>query len=349
MGVPRGEGWGHHGVGCLGVAACSRDGRRCPIELPGTDAVAASQRLRASFLDGREDRERMSGSLDVALVCGGGGVWGIAWMIGIAAGLSDEGVDLHSATPIIGTSAGSVVGALLASGVPASEMFERQVDPAKQPRELTAPPGRLEALEELSTRNWPSDRDRLQAIAEFALSAETASLAERRRTIADRLAPLAGPWPARRLLVTAVDVETLELEVLDGRSGASLVDAVAASCAVPGVWPMVPIGARRYVDGGTWRTAENAHLAEGSRRVLILAPMAGIEVEATRKDPGLTADVAYLEAHGSKVLVIAADDASLSAMAGDPLDPARRGPGAWAGRRQGAREADRVREFIEQL
>ncbi|KOG91505.1 patatin, partial [Streptomyces varsoviensis] len=70
-----------------------------------------------------------------------------------------------------------------------------------------------------------------------------------RRAVVERRL-LSHEWPARRLLVTAVDAATGEFTAFDAASGVGIVDAVAASCAVPGVWPPVTIGAKRYIDGG---------------------------------------------------------------------------------------------------
>ena len=79
------------------------------------------------------------------------------------------------------------------------------------------------------------------------------------------------PWPKRRLFVTAVDAQTGTSVVFDNTSGVPLERAVAASCAVPGVFPAVEVGGRRYVDGGL-RSIANADLAAGHRRVLVLSP-----------------------------------------------------------------------------
>ena len=110
-------------------------------------------------------------------------------------------------------------------------------------------------------------------------------------------------------------------------------DAVAASCAIPGIWPPVTIGQGRYIDGGT-RSAVNADLAAGYQRVLILVPMA---------DPALEEQVAGLtqgaEAGAIQVQVLAPDDESVAAMGVNPLDPAVRAPVAWAGYAQGQRAA----------
>jgi NTE family protein len=122
--------------------------------------------------------------------------------------------------------------------------------------------------------------------------------------------------------------------VFDKDSGAGLVDAVTASCAIPGIWPPVTIGGDRYIDGGT-RSVVNADLAAGYQRVLILAPMA---------DPSLDEQVARLVAAGEEVQVqvITPDDESTAAFGLNPLDPAVRAPAARAGYAQGVRAAAAV-------
>jgi NTE family protein len=64
-----------------------------------------------------------------ALVLGGGGITGIAWEIGLLAGLADAGIDLTGADLVVGTSAGSVVGAQVTSGAELPAMYERQLEP----------------------------------------------------------------------------------------------------------------------------------------------------------------------------------------------------------------------------
>jgi len=281
-----------------------------------------------------------------ALVCGGGGVWGIAWMTGLAAGLEDAGVDLRQASLFVGTSAGSVIATQLLGPLPTGELFERQTVAEKQPRELTPPSDCLATIMELSRREWDSPQERLRAVCDLAERTETVSVAERRAAIADRLAPQAEDWPEKRLLLTAVDTGTLDLVAFDAASGVSLTDAVAASCAVPGVWPAVPIGAARYVDGGVWRTAENAHLAGGCDAVLILSPMGMALDGGLGLNPALAKDVARLEAGGARVLTITADAASLATMAAGALDPATREPAARAGRNQGRAVAAQVKQLL---
>src|SRR5260370_22782556 len=70
-----------------------------------------------------------------ALVLGGGGVAGVAWELGILTGLHDTGVDVRGADVIIGTSAGSVVGAQIASGTNLESLFASQLTPVEQSTE----------------------------------------------------------------------------------------------------------------------------------------------------------------------------------------------------------------------
>ena len=116
------------------------------------------------------------------------------------------------------------------------------------------------------------DPERARArIGHWALAAPTMPEAARRKVIEARLP--ASDWPATALKVTAVDARTGQFVVFDATGEASLVDAVGASCAVPGVWPPVTIGGRRFVDGGV-RSVANADLAAGYERVVIVAPVA---------------------------------------------------------------------------
>src|SRR5690606_9093176 len=85
-------------------------------------------------------------------------------------------------------------------------------------------------------------------VGEFALASRTPSLETRRAIIRSRLTH--AEWPLRPLRLVAMDAITGDAMVLDREGGLGLVDAVMASCAVPGVWPVVPAGERRLVDGG---------------------------------------------------------------------------------------------------
>ena len=270
-----------------------------------------------------------------ALVLGGGGVTGVAWEIGLIAGLAGLDIDLAAADVIIGTSAGSVVGADITSGQELEGLYQAQLmPPAPEPaaRMGWGIIGRL--LWVMSTSRDPV-RARAR-IGNWALAARTMPEADRRKVIEARLP--ASDWPAKALKVTAVDARTGEFVVFDSAGDASLVDAVGASCAVPGVWPPVTIGDRRFVDGGV-RSIANADLAAGYERVVIVAPVAkGIgHMTSPRRQ------AATLTAAGARVVVLQPDRAAVHAIGRNVLDLSRRAAAATAGRTQAAAEAAAVR------
>ncbi|WP_131739134.1 patatin-like phospholipase family protein [Actinomadura roseirufa] len=268
-----------------------------------------------------------------ALVLGGGGVAGIAWTTGVLAGLADAGADVTGADVLVGTSAGAAVAAQVGSGLPLKELFARQVDPALQNRELVPEGITVAEVMQILMRLAGEHTDPAElrrAIGARALAARTVPEAARRSVIEGRLPVHA--WPDRDLRVTAVNALTGELRVFDRTGGAGLVDAVAASCAVPMIWPAVTIGGIRYVDGGV-HSANNLHLAAGFGRVVAVSPM---------EDPALAAEAAELERDGGRIEVIRPDEASLAAFGTDPLDPATRTPSAGAGFAQGQAAAERI-------
>jgi NTE family protein len=267
-----------------------------------------------------------------ALVLGGGGLAGIAWMTGLLTGLADAADDVTAADLIIGTSAGASVAAMVGSGLPLADLFARQSDSARQSAELMAQLDvakmTVEAAAYLKGATTAADIQR--RIGAYALAAKTVPEAERRAVIESRL-PIR-VWPDRRIQVTAVDAETGELAIFDAQSGVSLVDAVTASSAVPGVWPPVTIGTSRYVDGGV-RSADNADLASGFGHITVISPL-GFDSPMVSAPP-LGDVIARLRAEGSDVTVIVPDAASEAAIGANPLDPATRTPASNAGRAQG--------------
>ncbi|MGW3354746.1 patatin-like phospholipase family protein [Streptomyces bungoensis] len=269
-----------------------------------------------------------------ALVLGGGGVGGIAWITGVLAGLADAGRDVAGAGLLVGTSAGSTVAAQLGSGLGLAELYARQVDPALQTAEIPAVMDLEKFAAEIgaATSAAASVPELRRAVGRVALAARTVPEAERRAVIESRL-PSHG-WPERALRIVAVDAGSGEPRVFDRDSGVALVDAVAASCAVPGVWPPVTIDGRAYVDGGV-RSATNADYAHGADRVLVIAPMG--DTEPFPSEQPLERVVEELRARGAEVVVVGPDEASRAAMGDNPLDPATRRPAAEAGREQGRR------------
>ena len=204
-----------------------------------------------------------------ALVLGGGGVTGIAWELGILKGLADEGVDLSTADLVIGTSAGSVVGAQVTSGRSLEELYATQLEPADS--EIGAELSRLTMLRLVPPMLIPgSQQTKLARVGKMAMRAHPPGGSKRIEVIRSRIG--IEKWPDRDLRVTAVEAESGEFVVFDRDSGVDIVHAVAASCAVPLVWPAVTIDGLHYVDGGM-RSNANVDLARGAEAVVVIAPM----------------------------------------------------------------------------
>lgn len=255
-----------------------------------------------------------------ALVLGAGGNAAIAWEIGVITGMADEGLDVGEADLVVGTSAGSIVGAQITSGQRLEDLFERQADPGRQEPE-PAPPvdftrwrgGLMQAR-----RDARSAAEFLQRMGSLASDVPPALQAGRRDIIAARL-PV-HTWPEQPLVVAAVDADSGERRVFDRADGVPLVDAVAASCAVAGIWPAVAIEGHRYIDGGFY-SIDNADLAAECDSVLILTLPARVPPLCVAS---LDAAVETLQRNGARVEIVHPDqttEAAFASVGGNLLDP----------------------------
>ena len=269
-----------------------------------------------------------------ALVLGGGGITGIAWELGILKGLADAGVDVTGADIVTGTSAGSVVGAQVTGTRSLDEVYATQLAPPDH--EIGAKVGRATMFRLVPPMLVPGSEERkLRRIGRMSMRAHPPGGAERLEVIRSRLGDV--PWPDRDLRITAVEAETGAFVVFDRNSGVELVPAVAASCAVPLVWPAVAIDGRHYLDGGMRSTA-NVDLARGADVVVVLAPIP----QAFSKSTSIKAQ---LERTGATRSVVITPDAQASADIGrNVLDPAQRAAAARTGLRQAADVAEKVRK-----
>lgn len=270
-----------------------------------------------------------------ALVLAGGGVAGISWELGVLQGIADVDPTLAEqiigSDLVVGTSAGSTVAAQITSGVVLDELYAAQLRPSTTELEVDVDMRTLIADFSAAMQGATEPVDAARRIGALALAAATVEPAVRLAAIDARL-PVK-QWPSRRVLLTAADAETGEFTVFTRESEVALRDAVAASSAVPGVWPPVAIGRRRYIDGGV-RSMVNADLAAGADRVLIILPL----LEGAPEPWGSLDD--EISALGSaSVYVIRADQASIEAFGTNPLSPTTRAPSARAGRLVGAAHA----------
>jgi NTE family protein len=282
-----------------------------------------------------------------ALVLAGGGIAGIAWETGVLCGIADESPAvarlLLGSDVLVGTSAGSAVAAQIGGGGTLEALFDRQVadfspeiDSGVDVEQITEL--FLAALHEPYDGALDRTRQRMRRIGEVALATETVAEPVRRKVIAQRLP--SHEWPGRVLRITAIDTATGELVVFDRDSGVELVDAVAASCAVPGAWPPVTIAGRRYMDGGV-ASSVNLGVAGDCDVVVVLVP-SGVNAPS----PFGGGPAAEIETFDGAVFAVFADKESLAAFGPNPLDPRCRIMSAVAGREQGRREAEAVARFL---
>jgi NTE family protein len=288
-----------------------------------------------------------------ALVLGGGGPVGIAWECGLIAGLARAGVDLGSADFILGTSAGSFVGARLAMGAEADKLAEpilaeaarAEVEPKtdalqRRPPDLTFLMQKM-AEAQSSVRNPAEVR---AEIGHWALSAETVDEAAFIASFGRSFAGLAEDhWPDRGYACTAVDAETGGFQLWTKDSGVGVTRAVASSCSVPGVYPPVTLKGRRYIDGGM-RSATNADLATGHALVVLVAVRLGAVAGSTddRLAARLDEEIASLREGGAEVVLITPDDTSQTAFGTNLMDFSRRPDAVRAGLAQGAALAPEI-------
>lgn len=290
-----------------------------------------------------------------ALVLHGGGSAGNAWEIGVVAGLFDAGLDVTEADLIVGTSAGSTAAAQITSTTP-TELLAAIL--AGAPQQRTGPVGPDGGRVPIGpTANHMEITSRIIAAAEdaadmrrrmgaAALGMDEASDGSEqtrwRATVAARLP--SQRWPQRTVLITAVDAHTGEPVVFDRHSGVDLVDAVAASTANGFGVPPYSIGDSRYIDDG-YRRNENADLAAGYERVLVLSPFGGRSRHPLQWGMHLAAQVDELRAGGSRVETIFPDGDSLTAFGVNMMDLSTRAPAARAGYDQGRGLTGQLTEF----
>jgi NTE family protein len=287
-----------------------------------------------------------------ALVLGGGGSTGNAWLIGVIAGLSEAGLDVTTADLTIGTSAGSTAAAQIAGATPTELLAATLAAP--QPRtgpvgtnRARVPNGMEDHLDRLrkiiaSAEDVADWRRKMGAAALDRDAASDGSWqAQWRATVASRLP--SQRWPQRTVLITAVDAQTGDPVAFDRHSGVDLVDAVAASCAGGGL--PYRIGDHRYIDGGYRANAENADLAAGYERVLVLSPLGGKSLHPLDWGTRLAAQVDDLRAGGSRVETVVPNNSSEHMFGANAMDPSLRPPAARAGDDQGRALADQLADF----
>jgi NTE family protein len=290
----------------------------------------------------------------IGLVLGAGGAVGHAFHAGVLAGLAEAtGWDARDAEMIVGTSAGSVVGALLRAGIPSIDLAARSTGaalsdegrhivaraesarhdlpplPARRPARSWRGASAPSALVRAALQPWNARPGALVAAAlpEGAVPTELVS---------SGLRPLFTSWPHRTLWIVAVDLVSGR-RVTFGRDGAPAVTdvatAVAASCAIPAFFAPVSIDGIRYVDGGVHSPTNADLLADPELDLVVVSsPMsiASTNPRFAADQPArrlaryrLAREVTRIRRAGTPVLTFQPTGRDLSVMGLNAMDSSR--------------------------
>ncbi len=295
---------------------------------------------------------------NTALVLGGGGPIGVIWQAGLLEGWAacwqqmhgDPPGSVHKADPLaeahmIGTSAGSIVGAHLAVHGSLRELAALEEKPldaenARKPKLARFFLAYLKAR--LLTRDTGAFRRSLgRSALRAAVPGEFDWIERIRRTYAAQ--STSEGWPAARALtVTVVDAASGQFHAWSAGSGVPFPLAIAASCSMPCVYPLVHHGGRAYMDGGIG-SSTNASLAGGYERVLVLDPLGRMFQSGASP---LDKERAELEARGSRTMAHVPDERVAQAVGRNFFDLSRRRQVAEATRLQAEATAAAVWSFL---
>ncbi|AKJ15669.1 patatin [Streptomyces incarnatus] len=267
-----------------------------------------------------------------AVVLGGGGLAGIGWTIGALAALEESGaLQLDRVDHVIGTSAGAAVAAAVLQAASAGAEYDKMVRKALRNDELTPAVPLADVLPDVMAVHSSEDPVAAKTERLVRLSRERSGTdpSLRRAAISRRVNKDA--WPDGRFDVTAVRADGTRA-VFTAASGVGLVDALTASCAVPGLWPVARIAGEDYLDGGTF-SLTNAELARDADRVIVLQPMPELPAYATPERQEVL----------DRAVVIEPSERARAGFGTDPFDPDVRGVAAVLGYEDGLAAAPNVK------
>ena len=297
------------------------------------------------------------------LVLGGGGVLGFAWTIGALSAVEEIcGVDCRDVPMIVGTSAGAVIASLLGCGVSVAEMLRQQLGIAEPGDSLIAyqdelnggrtrpqrPKFRIGSARLLMAAARRPRRLPGRAVLSGAMPRGRASLEPIARVVRDALGARES-WTAHpSVWIMAMDYVTGERVAFGSQNApsATLPEAVAASCAIPGWFAPIQIGGRFYVDGGMYSTTSADLLAgQGLDEVFVLAPMASFATDSPSSLParlerrwratiarGLRKEAAQVLHQGAHVYLLCPGVEDLRVMGSNVMDTSRKAQAVEVGR-----------------
>ena len=267
---------------------------------------------------------------DRALVLGGGGEFFIAWLLGFARGLRSAGVSYDLGEVIVGTSAGAIVGSAIAAdhlGLLSDDFDFLVPTRAENPSQARARTVAESARDASITT--------IQSIGRAAMAARNPSI--RNLELMIDVLSLGRSWPSSRFHATTNDCYTGERIVLSQASNIPISHAVCASVSLPGVFGPTWIGDRVCMDGAMCQTSTHVDLIAGAKRALVVALTdKGLRFSSIPND--IEQELKYVEAAGTKTLLIAADPDKVNL-----LSPAEIEPALKAGYDRAVREGDRIK------
>lgn len=281
----------------------------------------------------------------VALALSGGGHYGIAFHIGYLKGLFDKGLDLRTVDYIIGTSAGSQVSTTISSMIDWDTIWQEQIIEKvnettpisdKEMGELFQAFDQL-AKESKSTKAW------VDGMGEISKNTQpNVSLDARRDMIRHRLGSVPLEWNDK-LNIVATELETSERKVFDAQSGVALIDALAASSALQGIWQPIPISGYHYYDGGSY-SMENPDVVDDVDKVIVITTNLPIETPYA-----LDQLVKQMENKGKEIHIvkpIKEVESILQKYHYNSLNPEIREEVAQAAIKQGAADYEQLKSFL---
>ena len=285
--------------------------------------------------------------LDRTISFGGGGVFFVAWQVGYLKGLAEASVPLKGAERVVGTSAGSIVAALF-SAKKISGFYDELRLLSKVPQLVSAlapavslKPSQAHAVD-LFSKATTADPDVVRDIGRAALAAQTPEQEVMRRNIL--LVVRMRHWPSEILHTSAVDTYTGERCIVSSDSGLSVPLALAASSAIPGVFPPQQLADRKCMDGGTSGTGTHLDVLAGSKRALILRlrdPKVMKNAEMTQSPQATIEESEQLKASGTEVFAASPESFTQAEL----MDASAVGKALAMGIKQGSADAHRVKEF----
>ena len=280
----------------------------------------------------------------LALVLGGGGSVGIAWEIGVLAGLTDAGVDATEASVIVGSSAGSVAGTQVRQGRSIESLVDEQRTPSTDDRSDPPRPTDLSGLFEIFGMIREAEERTPALFREVGRRAIAADTLPESVWIG-RFEHLGDEWPDGDLRVTAVDCATGQRRIWTAADGVPLCAAVASSCAIPGVFPPVSLDGTRFIDGGLWSSSNlDAVLDADVDRAIFIGPLRAGDPAASR---ALAAEIGLLESEGVQTTSIVPGEAFATEIgAANLMNPTFRARGLALGIDDGTAAARRVQVLL---